>query len=67
MHFLACCTRVKIPKEESQILGIENLYVPAIEVKFLLLSRVKQFFKIADQSFDRACSGEKADITIRAD
>lgn len=33
--FTACCTRVEIPKEESRVLGIDNLYVPAIEVKFL--------------------------------
>jgi GNAT superfamily N-acetyltransferase len=33
--FTACCTQVKIPKEESHILGLDHLYVPAIEVKFL--------------------------------
>ncbi|MFE5321533.1 GNAT family N-acetyltransferase [Paenibacillus sp. NPDC056579] len=33
--FTACCTRVGIPEEESRILGLSNLFVPAIEVKFI--------------------------------
>lgn len=33
--FTASCTSVEIPPEESKMLGIPNLYVPAIEVKFL--------------------------------
>jgi len=35
--FTACCTQVKIPEEESRALGIANLSVPAIEVKFLAI------------------------------
>jgi len=37
--FTASCTQVEIPKEESRHLGISDLYVPAIEVKFLAVAQ----------------------------
>lgn len=37
--FTASCTQVEIPVEESKQLGIDDLYVPAIEVKFLAVSQ----------------------------
>ena len=37
--FTAVCTQVEIPKEESRHLGISDLYVPAIEVKFLAVAQ----------------------------
>jgi GNAT superfamily N-acetyltransferase len=40
--FTASCTQVEIPEEESKQLGIHNLYVPAIEVKFLAVSKGHQ-------------------------
>jgi len=40
--FTASCTQIEIPEEESNHLGISDLYVPAIEVKFLAVAREYQ-------------------------
>jgi|GEM_PF-3269314 len=37
--FTASCTQVEIPEDESKQLGLHNLYVPAIEVKFLAVAQ----------------------------
>lgn len=37
--FTASCTQVEIPEDESKQIGINDLYVPAIEVKFLAVSQ----------------------------